>query len=130
MSQEVGRSPSGSGCQPSASAVPASQSGIPNAAWRRDARPFEKRPYRQFVWISGERFHSDMRWRRDWWGLAFIRPDGLGYREEDIARLEEEGDMDAGTGEVYGWLPAIPPALLDMEIREPCEVNAAEQVSA
>jgi hypothetical protein len=98
---------------------------VPNAEWRRDALPFDKRPMRQFVWLSGERFHSGLRWRRDHWGLAYIRPDGLGYRDEDIAQLELEGDMDAGTGEVYGWLPACKPAYFDMEVREPCVVNAS-----
>lgn len=98
--------------------------------WRFDALPFDKRPTRQFVWLSGERSHSGMRWRRDHWGVAYIRPDGLGYREEDIARLEEEGDMDAGTGEVYGWLPAASPAYFDTDRREAITVNApAEQVS-
>lgn len=86
--------------------------------WRTDAPPFEERPSRQYVWISGERSHSGVRWRRDWWGLAFIRredqPDcRLGYREEDIARLEDEGDMERGSAEIYGWLPAAPPVLLD-----------------
>ena len=94
------------------------------AQWRFDALPFDKRPMRQFVWLSGERYHSGVRWRRDHWGVAYIRPDGLGYREEDIARLELEGDMDAGTGEVYGWLPACTPAYFDMNRREAIEVNA------
>jgi hypothetical protein len=96
----------------------------PGEGWRFDALPFDKRPIRQFVWLSGERYHSGLRWRRDHWGLAYIRPDGLGYREEDIARLEEEGDMDAGTGEVYGWLPACTPAYFDMERHEAITVNA------
>ena len=95
--------------------------------WRTDALPFDKRPYRQFVWLSGERNHSGVRWRRDWWGVAFIRPDGLGYREEDIARLEEEGDMDAGTAEIYGWLPACAPAPLDMDRCDAITVNASEK---
>jgi hypothetical protein len=93
--------------------------------WRRDALPFDKRPMRQFVWLSGERFHSGVRWRRDHWGLAYIRPDGIGYRDEDIAQLEQEGDMDAGTGEVYGWLPACTPAYFDMGQREGIAVNAS-----
>jgi hypothetical protein len=125
---EGGRSGAGapSGHSPKGGAAKASPAkpSVPNAAWRFDALPFDQRPMRQFVWLSGERSHSGMRWRRDHWGLAYIRPDGLGYREEDIAQIEREGDMDAGTGEVYGWLPACTPAYFDMERHEAIEVNA------
>lgn len=99
-----------------------------SAEWRRDTLPFDKRPSRQFVWLSGEKFHSGVRWRRDWWGVAFIRPDDAedgrqGYRRADIERLEEEGDMDPGSAEIFGWLPACTPAYFDMNINDAIAVN-------
>lgn len=103
---------------------------VPNAeTWRTDSPPFGKRPIWQYVWLQGSCWHSGEYWFRQGWGTAGIRTntakDGyLGYRDEDIARICRDNDIDYETAKVVGWLPMTPPALLapiEREALAPCE---------
>lgn len=86
--------------------------------WRsvEDMPDWDYRPSVQFIVLEGEREHSGVRWRRTTWGVAHIRAPGaddemLGYRESDIVRICEDGDMELMSARVTHWLPAIVPHL-------------------
>ena len=75
----------------------------------------DHQPCRQFILLSGSRYHSDLFWARRHWGDAYIREPGsddemLQYRKADIERLAQEGDMDIESVEVTHWMPAVCPA--------------------
>lgn len=81
-----------------------------------EAPPFDEQPGRQFIRITGRKYHSGVRWARVWCGVAFIRPKGatdglLGYRASDIIQMCQDGDMDIESARVTHWMPAIFPAL-------------------
>lgn len=99
-------------------------------AWRTDSLPFDKRPIWQFVWVQGECYHSGPTWFRQGWGTAAIRPDDAedafqGYRASDIQRICDDNDIAFITAEVVGWLPMVPPALLEQEERKRFIANGA-----
>lgn len=74
--------------------------------------PFMEQPIRQFIRIEGSCTHHGETWARVYCGEAHIRKDTMsGYREEDIARLCSDGDMDRHTCTVTHWMPAVFPAL-------------------
>ena len=78
--------------------------------------PWDGQPYRQWIRIEGSREHSGARWARVYCGEAFVRPPGaddemLGYRQEDILRLCEHGDIDIETAKVTHWMPASFPGV-------------------
>ena len=69
-----------------------------------------KRPGRCFVIVEGWKWHgaSYRFWRRADIGIA--RTDNEGFHAADIARIEDLGDMDSGTGRVTYWaaIPKLP----------------------
>lgn len=67
------------------------------------------------VAVTGERAHSGHVWHRLQVGLAATMYEGQqGYSPADIARLEELGDMNRGTGIVVAWMDlVIPPLTMD-----------------
>ena len=73
--------------------------------------PPGQRPGRVFVVVEGEQHHSGRRWYRQREGIARTQNDGF-YRD-DIAQIESQGSMDAGTGEVTHWMPWCLPSLPD-----------------
>jgi hypothetical protein len=74
--------------------------------------PRGHRPGRMFVVVQGIRWHSGVVWTRQCAGIAHTSGDG--FAQDDISHIEENGDMDGGTGQVTHWmqwcLPAIPVA--------------------
>jgi len=81
-----------------------------------------EQPGRQFIRLEGLRYHSGAYWKRVWCGEAFVRRPGtegemFQYRESDIRRLVEDGDMDIETVEITHWMPAVFPFLSDPDRR-------------
>ena len=63
-----------------------------------------QRPGRQWVFLEGGRNHSSVTWTRQYIGDVILDGSGVyGYRESDITRLLDDGDMDFG--EVKFWAP-------------------------
>lgn len=78
--------------------------------WRTDLPPWDERPSRQFIRVEGCNTHSGATWRREWWDIARISPEGhQGYRTSDMERIARDGDMDFDTMQVVGWMPAALP---------------------
>ena len=82
---------------------------------KQDWKPIEtlppagERPGRVFVVVQGHQYHSDMSWLRQRAGIA--RTDNDGFYREDIAAIEEQDYMEAGSGVVTHWMPWCLPAL-------------------
>jgi len=65
-------------------------------------------PVRQFVWVEGHRRHSgmDIKWARSYMGIAGLDRNGRQhYVTSHIEAIEEQGDMDLGSGVVTHWAP-------------------------
>lgn len=68
-----------------------------------------KRPGRCFVRVEGWKEHSGSLWHRSHCGLAGTSSETVwGFRQKDIDRLMEDGDMD-GIDEFTHWMPAVFP---------------------
>ena len=61
-----------------------------------------QRPGRQWVFLEGSKNHSGVTWVRQYIGDVILDGTGAyGYRETDLRRLLDDGDMDFG--EVKFW---------------------------
>ena len=66
------------------------------------------RPGRVFVVVEGWQSHSGGQWFRAHWGIARTQNDG--FYPDDIARIEADDYMDAGSGRVTHWMRCdLPP---------------------
>lgn len=80
--------------------------------WQVKRPPFDEQPIRQFVAVVGRCTHSGMAWDRRGYGDASIEWQGRqGYVAADIERIERREGMDAGSGVVVAWMPAILPSM-------------------
>jgi hypothetical protein len=65
--------------------------------------PPGERPGKVWVLVEGSQEHSGLRWRRRMAGLA--RTHNGGFEYADVRSIEEQDQMDKGTGKVTHWLP-------------------------
>jgi hypothetical protein len=56
-----------------------------------------------FVIVDGEQYHSGTNWRRQFSGIC--RTSGDWFNDADLRRLEQDGDMMRGSGEVTHFIP-------------------------
>jgi hypothetical protein len=71
--------------------------------------PPGERPGRVFVVVEGEEHHSGSIWYRQMAGIA--RTQNVGFNPDDIALIESQDHMTAGTGDVTHWMPWCLPHL-------------------
>jgi len=69
--------------------------------------PPGERPIRVFVLVQGHQYHNGANWIRQNTGIS--RTKNTGFYPEDIARIEADSGMDAGTGKVTHYIPDFLP---------------------